>query len=86
MGQKKVQWSAVWRLAARQHGVVARWQLLALGMNSDEIQYRLETRRLHRVWRGVYAVGRPELSERGSPGSSSIGGGRSLSPESTEFQ
>jgi len=65
MGQEKVQWSAVWRLAARQHGVVARWQLLALGMNSDEIQYRLESRRLHRVWRGVYALGRPELSERG---------------------
>jgi very-short-patch-repair endonuclease/predicted transcriptional regulator of viral defense system len=65
MGQKRLQWSAVWALARRQHGVVTRAQLLAMGMGPDEIQYRIETRRLHRVWRGVYAVGRPELTRDG---------------------
>lgn len=67
MGQEKLQpWSTeVWRLAGRQHGVVAKPQLLALGMNEDAIQHRIERGRLHRLWRGVYAVGRPEVSERG---------------------
>jgi very-short-patch-repair endonuclease len=54
-----------WALVARQHGVVTREQLLALGFSSSAIQHRIATRRLHRVWHGVYAVGRPELSERG---------------------
>jgi len=34
-------------------------------MNSDAIQHRIERGRLHRLWRGVYAVGRPGVSERG---------------------
>lgn len=49
----------------RQHGVVTRSQLLALGLSSDAITHRLSTARLHPVARGVYAVGRPELSQRG---------------------
>jgi very-short-patch-repair endonuclease len=67
MGQERLQpWSGqVWELAGRQHGVVARSQLLALGMNEDAIQHRVERGRLHRLWRGVYAVGRSETSERG---------------------
>jgi very-short-patch-repair endonuclease/predicted transcriptional regulator of viral defense system len=65
MGQRKLQWSAVWELARRQHGVVARWQLLALGMNADAIQHRIERGRLHPIHRGVYAVGRPELTRHG---------------------
>ncbi len=55
----------VWGLAARQHGVVARRQLLDLGLNAQAIQHRIERGRLHRLARGVYAVGRPELSARG---------------------
>jgi very-short-patch-repair endonuclease len=57
--------SAVWKLAAAQHGVVSRRQLLKLGLSRRTIEHRLATRRLHRVMRGVYAIGRPELTRRG---------------------
>ena len=57
--------AAVWALAKRQHGVVSRAQLLALGFNSDWINHRLQRGRLHPVHRGVYAVGRPELTRLG---------------------
>jgi very-short-patch-repair endonuclease len=65
MGQRKPQSAAIWALARRQHGVLARPQLLEMGVNADAIQHRIERRRLHPVWRGVYAVGRPELTRRG---------------------
>jgi Protein of unknown function (DUF559) len=51
-----------WELARRQHGVVARWQLLALGFNPREIEHRLARGRLHLAMRGVYAVGWPQLT------------------------
>jgi very-short-patch-repair endonuclease/predicted transcriptional regulator of viral defense system len=57
--------SSVWALAASQHGVVARQQLIDLGMSQRAIEHRLAIGRLHRIERGVYAVGRPELSRRG---------------------
>lgn len=47
----------IWRLARKQHGVVARWQLLPLGVSRHEIQRRRETRRLTEIHRGVYLVG-----------------------------
>jgi very-short-patch-repair endonuclease len=53
-----------WELAGRQHGVVARRQLLALGFNAREIEHRVARRRLHLVMRGVYAVGWPELTPK----------------------
>jgi very-short-patch-repair endonuclease len=55
----------VWRLAARQHGVVARAQLLELGLSRRAIEHRTARGRLHRVERGVYAVGRPDLDQLG---------------------
>jgi very-short-patch-repair endonuclease len=55
----------VWRTAATQHGVVARRQLLEFGLSAQAIQHRIEKGRLHPVERGVYALGRPELSRRG---------------------
>jgi Protein of unknown function (DUF559) len=55
----------VWQLAARQHGVVTRLQLLGMGLSSEAIAHRLANGRLHPVMRGVYAVGRPALSQSG---------------------
>jgi hypothetical protein len=53
-----------WRLAARQHGILARPQLLALGFSASAIQHRIAYGRLHPVARGIYAVGWPHLDRR----------------------
>src|SRR5688500_11094145 len=55
----------LWRLARAQHGVVTRGQLLALDYRPAAIKHRVATGRLHPIRRGVYAVGRPELSRYG---------------------
>jgi very-short-patch-repair endonuclease len=55
----------VWDLVRAQHGVVTRAQLLGLGLGPDSIKHRLSKGRLHPLWRGVYAVGRPEVDQRG---------------------
>jgi hypothetical protein len=52
-------------LARRQHGVVTHQQLSALGFSRSGVQYRVQTGRLHRIHRGVYAVGRADVSEAG---------------------
>jgi predicted transcriptional regulator of viral defense system len=52
-----------WGLAGRQHGIVARRQLLALGFNAREIEHRVGRGRLHLVMRGVYAVGWPQMTQ-----------------------
>jgi very-short-patch-repair endonuclease len=57
--------SSVWALAHGQHGVVTRAQLIELGYGHEAIRHRLRNGRLHPVRRGVYAVGRPELSRLG---------------------
>lgn len=57
--------SAVWALVRRQHGVIARAQLLRLGFSRHAIAHRLATGRLHPVLHGVYAVGRPDLTREG---------------------
>ncbi len=48
---------AIARLAARQHGVVTRNQLLGVGLRDGAIGYRCRHGRLHRLHPGVYAVG-----------------------------
>ncbi len=50
------------RLAERQHGVVARAQLLELGLGRDAIGHRLDCGRLHPLHRGIYAVGHRALT------------------------
>lgn len=45
------------QLAARQHGVVSRRQLLRAGISSAVIEHRVMTGRLHGLHRGVYLVG-----------------------------
>jgi very-short-patch-repair endonuclease len=54
-----------WELARRQHGVIARSQLLDLGFSVQAVKERISRGRLHPIHRGVYAVGRPELSREG---------------------
>jgi very-short-patch-repair endonuclease len=67
MATKSVQpWAAAaWQLTRRQNGVVTRSQLLALGMPPETIRARLEAGRMHRLWAGVYAVGRPDVDRLG---------------------
>jgi very-short-patch-repair endonuclease len=52
-------------MARTQHGVVTREQLLGLGLTRHGIQHRIARGRLHPVRRGIYAVGRPELTQKG---------------------
>jgi hypothetical protein len=52
-------------LARRQHAVVSRQQLLALGMGRRAIVGRLERGQLHEVFRGVYVVGVRRISRCG---------------------
>jgi very-short-patch-repair endonuclease len=54
-----------WELTRRQHGVVTRQQLRALGMSPGTIRARLGQGRLHRLWPGIYAVGRPDVDRLG---------------------
>jgi very-short-patch-repair endonuclease len=49
-------------LAARQEGVVTRAQLRALGFTRDQVLSWVRRGRLHQRFRGVYAVGRADLS------------------------
>lgn len=55
----------LWALVERQHGVVARRQLLEEGLTPAAIGWRIQTGRLHPVQRGVYAVGRPRVGRHG---------------------
>ena len=45
------------RVAERQHGVVSIGQLCAAGISEDAVFGRVRAGRLHRIHRGVYAVG-----------------------------
>jgi very-short-patch-repair endonuclease len=59
-------WDRVLEFARKQHGAVARRQLISLGFSAKAIEYALAVGRLHPTeWRGVYAVGRPELTTFG---------------------
>ena len=57
--------SSVWRLIRRQHGVIARRQLVEFDFTAKAIQHRLETGRIRVVFPGVYAVGQLELTQKG---------------------
>jgi putative AbiEi antitoxin of type IV toxin-antitoxin system len=55
----------IWALVKRQHGVISHRQLRDLGLGRSSIRWRVNSGRLHPVRRGVYAVGRPEMSPQG---------------------
>ena len=52
---------AIAELARRQFGVVSRSQLIELGLTAEQIKWRREWGRLHRIHHNVYAVGHTAL-------------------------
>jgi predicted transcriptional regulator of viral defense system len=52
-------------IAASQHGVISLTQLRELGLSARAVQNRVAIGKLHRIHRGVYAVGHPVLSKEG---------------------
>ena len=54
-----------WALAEKQHWVLTRRQLLDLRFSDPAIRHRIAKGRLHPIWPGVYAVGRPRLGRHG---------------------
>lgn len=56
-------WKQVAGLAARQHGVVSRTQMRAVGVTDSAIAKALGSGRLHRAFRGTYGVGHPLIGE-----------------------
>jgi hypothetical protein len=58
------QWAVV-EIAARQHGVVCHRQLIEIGMSGSAIHGWVRSGRLHRLHRGVYAVGHSVLTAHG---------------------
>jgi hypothetical protein len=64
-GQNASRQRAVADLGGRQHGVVSQRQLIALGLSQTTIDRWLASGRLHRLHRGVYAVGHRVLRVQG---------------------
>jgi predicted transcriptional regulator of viral defense system len=56
---------ALARLATSQYGVVSVQQLLELGYSRDAVKRLVAAGRLHRLYRGVYAVGHASLKPQG---------------------
>jgi predicted transcriptional regulator of viral defense system len=52
-------------LAERQHGVIAAPQLYSLGLSETQVRTRAGNGLLHRVHRGVYAMGHARLTSEG---------------------
>jgi len=54
-----------WTLAENQHAVVSRDQLREVGYTREAIDHRIRTGRLHPLHRGIYAVGRANVTDHG---------------------
>jgi hypothetical protein len=67
------------RIATVQHGIVARGQLLALGLSAEFVDRGVRRGRLHVVHRGVYAVGHRSLTLDGRWMAATLATGGALS-------
>lgn len=56
---------AIAGIAGRQFGIIALWQIVALGLSESAVRDRVASGRLHLVHRGVYAVGHGRLTRAG---------------------
>jgi very-short-patch-repair endonuclease len=65
-GDNRARDAMIARLAANQHGVMTTAQLMKAGLSTGRISERAAAGRLHRIHRGVYAVGYPRLSNEGT--------------------
>jgi very-short-patch-repair endonuclease len=65
MAGKSATDSDIAALAGVQHGVASRAQLMELGLTRNEVERRVTIGRLHRVHRGVYAVGHRVMTRQG---------------------
>ncbi len=68
MRHKHANWPidrAIAAIAGRQHGLITIEQLLGLGLTRDAVKRRVAAGRLHRIHRGVYAVGHVPLTQQG---------------------
>ena len=57
--------ASIAELAVRQHGVVSIWQLRDLGVGDGAVRKRIRAGRLHRLHRGVFAVGHRAVAMEG---------------------
>lgn len=75
------------RIAAHQHGLVTRGQLRDAGLRRGAIQTRVRAGRLHRLHRGVYAVGHvaPNDRQRFLAAVLACGNGAALSHQSAAY-
>jgi predicted transcriptional regulator of viral defense system len=60
-GEVTINWAS---LAREQHGVVSVWQLRELGYSKEALRHAVKTGRLHRIHRGVYALGHDAVSRQ----------------------
>jgi hypothetical protein len=63
-------------LADRQHGVVSRAQLRAIGFSNAAIDRAAADGRLHRIFRGVFVVGRRGIGDKGRLRAATLACGR----------